>query len=155
MVIEPGDFLCFSGAHLHARVPNTSDATRYSVELRTVYADDVTANRGAPNLAGRAPTARSSGFARWPTERRCGSPSGLHLPIRPVAQPSPGGPKSPAGPPRRTAAAVPQRIPLRHGLEHGAAQRLCHLSCASPATSPAPDSRTSSPPRPDRKCAQP
>ena len=56
MVIEPGDFLCFSGAHLHARVPNTSDATRHSVELRTVYADDVTANRGAPNLAGRAPT---------------------------------------------------------------------------------------------------
>ena len=55
MVVEPGDFLCFSGAHLHASVPNTSDATRYSVELRTVYADDLTADRGAPNLDGRAP----------------------------------------------------------------------------------------------------
>jgi Phytanoyl-CoA dioxygenase (PhyH) len=55
MVIEPGDFLCFSGAHLHASVPNTSDSTRYSVELRTVYIDDLTAGRGAPNLDGRAP----------------------------------------------------------------------------------------------------
>ena len=55
MVMEPGDFLCFSGAHLHASVPNTSNATRYSVELRTVYADDLTSERGAPNLDGRAP----------------------------------------------------------------------------------------------------
>jgi len=55
IVVEPGDFLCFSGAHLHASVPNTSDATRYSVELRTVNADDLTADRGAPNLDGRAP----------------------------------------------------------------------------------------------------
>ena len=55
MVVEPGDFLCFSGAHLHASVPNTSTETRYSVELRTVYAGDLASDRGAPNLDGRAP----------------------------------------------------------------------------------------------------
>jgi ectoine hydroxylase-related dioxygenase (phytanoyl-CoA dioxygenase family) len=55
IVIEPGDLLCFSGAHLHASVPNTSGATRFSVEVRTVSVDDVHAGRGAPNLDGRAP----------------------------------------------------------------------------------------------------
>jgi hypothetical protein len=55
MVIEPGDLLCFSGAHLHASVPNVSGETRCSVELRTVNIDDVARNRGAPDLDGRAP----------------------------------------------------------------------------------------------------
>ena len=55
IVIEPGDFLCFSGAHLHASVPNVSGQTRCSVELRTVNADDIAHGRGAPDLDGRAP----------------------------------------------------------------------------------------------------
>jgi hypothetical protein len=55
VVIEPGDLLCFSGAHLHASVPNTSGRTRFSVELRTVNVDDLTQGRGAPDLDGRAP----------------------------------------------------------------------------------------------------
>ena len=55
IVIEPGDFLCFSGAHLHASVPNVSGQRRCSVELRTVYADDIAHGRGAPDLDGRAP----------------------------------------------------------------------------------------------------
>lgn len=55
LVIDPGDLLCFSGAHLHASVPNVSDRTRVSVELRTVNLDDFTRGRGAPNLDGRAP----------------------------------------------------------------------------------------------------
>jgi hypothetical protein len=55
MVIEPGDLLCFSGAHLHASVPNTSAEARVSVELRTVSRDDLERGRGAPNLDGRAP----------------------------------------------------------------------------------------------------
>jgi hypothetical protein len=53
MVIEPGDLLCFSGAHLHASVPNVSERTRVSVELRTVSLDDFVRGRGAPNLDGR------------------------------------------------------------------------------------------------------
>jgi Phytanoyl-CoA dioxygenase (PhyH) len=55
MVVEPGDLLCFSGAHLHASVPNTSAEARVSVELRTVHSDDLEGGRGAPNLDGRAP----------------------------------------------------------------------------------------------------
>lgn len=50
--IEPGDLLCFSGAHLHASVPNTTDRTRLSFELRTVNRPDVLAGRGAPNVDG-------------------------------------------------------------------------------------------------------
>jgi ectoine hydroxylase-related dioxygenase (phytanoyl-CoA dioxygenase family) len=55
VVLEPGDLLCFSGAHLHASVPNVSERTRVSVELRTVNLDDFRSGRGAPNLDGRAP----------------------------------------------------------------------------------------------------
>jgi Phytanoyl-CoA dioxygenase (PhyH) len=54
IVVEPGDLLCFSGAHLHASVPNVSERTRVSVELRTVNLDDITQGRGAPDLDGRA-----------------------------------------------------------------------------------------------------
>ena len=55
MVVEPGDLLCFSGAHVHASVPNRSGVTRFSVEVRTVNSDDVRLGRGAPNVDGRAP----------------------------------------------------------------------------------------------------
>jgi hypothetical protein len=55
IVIEPGDLLCFSGAHLHASVPNGSEHTRVSVELRTVNIDDLAHGRGAPDIDGRAP----------------------------------------------------------------------------------------------------
>ena len=49
-MIEPGDMLCFSGAHLHASVPNTSGRARFSVETRTVNIDDMHNDRGAPNV---------------------------------------------------------------------------------------------------------
>ena len=52
--IEPGDLLCFSGVHLHASVPNATDRTRLSFELRTVNRGDVLAGRGAPNVDGTA-----------------------------------------------------------------------------------------------------
>jgi hypothetical protein len=55
IVIEPGDLLCFSGAHLHASVPNVSDRARVSVELRTVSRDDMAHGRGAPDIDGQAP----------------------------------------------------------------------------------------------------
>ena len=55
VVPEPGDLLCFSGAHLHASVPNTSAGTRVSAELRTVNRDDLERGRGAPDLDGAAP----------------------------------------------------------------------------------------------------
>ena len=39
----------FSGAQLHASVPNTSGRTRYSIDFRTVHRDDAEAGRGARN----------------------------------------------------------------------------------------------------------
>jgi hypothetical protein len=42
--------LLFSGASLHATVPNTSGRTRFSIDFRTVHYDDVVEKRGAPNV---------------------------------------------------------------------------------------------------------
>lgn len=50
VVIQPGDVLAFSSAHLHASVPNTTDAIRYSVEMRTIHQSDLDAGRVAPNV---------------------------------------------------------------------------------------------------------
>lgn len=61
-VIEPGDLLCFSGAHLHASVPNTTGVARFSVEVRTVDAGDTADGRGAPNVDGEAPRVASGWF---------------------------------------------------------------------------------------------
>ena len=52
--LSPGDLLCFSGAHLHASVPNTTEATRLSFETRTVNGTDAMAGHGAPNVDGGA-----------------------------------------------------------------------------------------------------
>jgi hypothetical protein len=77
IVIEPGDLLCFSGAHLHASVPNVSDRTRISVELRTVNLDDVAQGRGAPEIDGQAPQVP----LEWFSSMKDGSP--LRRPQRP------------------------------------------------------------------------
>lgn len=61
-VIEPGDLLCFSGAHLHASVPNATGVARFSVEVRTVDAGDAAEGRGAPNVDGEAPRVASGWF---------------------------------------------------------------------------------------------
>jgi hypothetical protein len=61
-VIEPGDLLCFSGAHLHASVPNATGVARFSVEVRTVDAGDAADDRGAPNVDGEAPRVASGWF---------------------------------------------------------------------------------------------
>jgi hypothetical protein len=64
VVIEPGDLLCFSGAHLHASVPNWTDLARFSVEVRTVDAGDAALDRGAPNVDGEAPRVALNWFHR-------------------------------------------------------------------------------------------
>jgi len=62
-VIEPSDLLCFSGAHLHASVPNSTGVARFSVEVRTVDARDAAEDgRGAPNVDGEAPRAAKDWF---------------------------------------------------------------------------------------------
>ena len=54
VVIEPGDLLCFSGAHLHVGVPNSTGVARFSIETRTVDREDVAMGAGAPNIDGAA-----------------------------------------------------------------------------------------------------
>jgi hypothetical protein len=66
IVPEPGDLLCFSGAHLHASVPNTSPEPRFSLEIRTLLLDDLLRCRGAPNIDGRAPHVPLEWFRRIP-----------------------------------------------------------------------------------------
>jgi hypothetical protein len=65
---EPGDMLCFSGAHLHATVPNETGETRFSLETRTVWEQDLKLGRGAANLDGGAPRYGD----RWFTHMREG-----------------------------------------------------------------------------------
>jgi hypothetical protein len=61
VVCPPGGLIMFSGAQLHATVPNTSGLTRFSVDFRTVHAEDLAAGHGAPNLDshGRGTTLRA------------------------------------------------------------------------------------------------
>ena len=44
----PGEVLLFSGAQLHASIPNTSGRARFSVDFRTVDVRDLMAGWGAP-----------------------------------------------------------------------------------------------------------
>ncbi|MDZ7829956.1 MAG: phytanoyl-CoA dioxygenase family protein [Halofilum sp. (in: g-proteobacteria)] len=83
VVIEPGDVLLFSGAHLHASVPNGSGAARYSLELRSVDERDAAAGIGAPNLDGHAPRVAWHWFRRLADDARMQAPG---------AEPGPGGP---------------------------------------------------------------
>jgi hypothetical protein len=50
----PGGIIVFSGAQLHETVPNTADLARYSIDFRTVHADDVGGRLGAPNVDSRS-----------------------------------------------------------------------------------------------------
>ncbi len=72
VVIEPGDVLVFSGAHLHASVPNRSGASRYSLELRSMDIRDAAAGIGAPNVDGAAPRVAWHWFRRLDDGRRVG-----------------------------------------------------------------------------------
>ncbi len=50
-VVPPvGGIMLFSGDQLHATIPNTSAATRYSIDFRTVHLADIRSGRGAPGI---------------------------------------------------------------------------------------------------------
>ncbi len=59
-----GDFVVFSAAHLHATTPNTSDATRYSIDFRTINIDDLRRSEGARNVDSRARGSTLGDFLR-------------------------------------------------------------------------------------------
>lgn len=50
IVIQPGDIMAFSGAHLHCSMPNQSGLVRISTETRTVSAHDLFYSRAAKNV---------------------------------------------------------------------------------------------------------
>lgn len=50
VLINVGDLLAFSSAHLHSSIANQTALTRYSIEIRTLGEDDLRARRGAPNV---------------------------------------------------------------------------------------------------------
>jgi hypothetical protein len=50
VVCPVGGIILFSGAHLHSTVPNDSGYTRFSIDFRTVNANDVAQGNGAPNI---------------------------------------------------------------------------------------------------------
>lgn len=52
---EIGQAAIFSGAHLHASVPNTTDCARLNFELRIVFLSDIQSGKAAPNVDGEAP----------------------------------------------------------------------------------------------------
>jgi len=50
-VVAPvGGVMMFSGQHLHATVPNTTELTRFSIDFRTVHRGDLENGRGAQNV---------------------------------------------------------------------------------------------------------
>jgi hypothetical protein len=62
VMLKPGDILSFASAHLHASVPNTTQSTRFSVEMRSINKNDLVNNRAAPNVDNEAGTLRSQWF---------------------------------------------------------------------------------------------
>lgn len=52
VLIEPGELLAFSAAHLHAGRTDDSGRSRFSLDTRTVWNGDLRAGRGAVNVDG-------------------------------------------------------------------------------------------------------
>lgn len=50
LVCDVAGVYMFSAAQMHSTVPNTTRATRYSIDFRTVHLDDVVGRIGAPNV---------------------------------------------------------------------------------------------------------
>jgi hypothetical protein len=50
---KPGGIIMFSAAQLHQTMANTTDRCRYSIDFRTVHADDAIRKAGAPNVDSR------------------------------------------------------------------------------------------------------
>jgi hypothetical protein len=55
VLIAPGEMLAYSGAHLHASATPPTGGTRFNLETRTIWAGDLAAGRGAPDVDGAAP----------------------------------------------------------------------------------------------------
>lgn len=62
VLIEPGELLAFSAAHLHAGISDDSGLCRISLDTRTIWTGDLAAGHGAPNVDSHARKARWEWF---------------------------------------------------------------------------------------------
>ena len=67
IVIDPGDIMAFSGAHLHCSIPNQSGVARISTETRTVSAHDLRHLRSAKNVDCEASVSQFDWFRNMET----------------------------------------------------------------------------------------
>lgn len=51
---QKAEHLFFSGAHFHQTLPQTTEQTRYSLDLRFVHLDDISNQKGSPNVDNRS-----------------------------------------------------------------------------------------------------
>ena len=72
VLIEPGELIAFSGAHLHASIPNTSELTRVSLETRTLCICDQSEGVGAPNIDGQSAWQSPGWFKRMSDRKSLG-----------------------------------------------------------------------------------
>jgi hypothetical protein len=74
LVTPVGGLIEFSGQHLHSSVPNQSGRTRFSIDFRTVHAQDIMSGRSATNVDAYCTGSsirdfiRASDFAPMPDE---------------------------------------------------------------------------------------
>lgn len=68
-VLEPGDLLNFSLAHLHDGPPNLTRHARFSSDFRTLNALDILSERGAPNIDSHSTGDATGDFQRLPDQR--------------------------------------------------------------------------------------
>lgn len=61
---EPGSVIVFSAAQMHASAENCSGETRFSIDFRTFHLDDLTQERGAPNIDSRCTGTTVGDFLR-------------------------------------------------------------------------------------------
>jgi hypothetical protein len=64
IVMRADQAIAFSAAQLHATAPNTSEATRFSIDFRTVNLDDVQSGRQAKNIDSRSTGTTLGDFLR-------------------------------------------------------------------------------------------
>lgn len=69
VVCPPGEILR-SGAHLHVTVPNTSERSRFNIDVRTAHIDEL-ACVGAPALDRTCTGRHCSSYDEFSTSHRC------------------------------------------------------------------------------------
>ena len=65
VVVQPGELLAFSSAHLHASRSDASGISRFSLDTRTVRLSDIRLGRGAPNVDNAVADKQYAWFKRF------------------------------------------------------------------------------------------